>query len=174
MTLSSALHNAELDWTYPSAGERAFVLRANGNQIGWLRFEKEPGSFSAAELEGSRWTFERTGPTHSGIVIRAAGSNQPAAEFSSSLSGGAVAFASGARYSWIRQHPWSSRWCFRSKEPKSMVCVTQEARPLQSGSKVTVCCDAAGNPETPLLVLLAWYLRVLDFERLTESVFVCG
>jgi hypothetical protein len=37
-----------------------------------------------------------------------------------------------------------------------------------------ICSDAAQLPETPVLVLLAWYLRVLSLEGLAESMLSRG
>jgi hypothetical protein len=54
------------------------------------------------------------------------------------------------------------------------VCLSQQSGPLASGGKVMVCSNAVHLAETPILVLLAWYLRVLAFEKLTESIFVFG
>ena len=61
-----------------------------------------------------------------------------------------------------------------SAEQKSSVCLSQEAGPLMQGGKVSVCCGAADLPETPVLLLLAWFLRIMDFEMLMEGIFRIG
>lgn len=175
MTTQSARIDHEMEWSYPEPGEQAFVLRAHGERIGLLRFEKQPGARSVAEWDGQRWTFERHGLFHPSVTVRCEGSGEIVAAFTPSpAGGGGVAFSTGKHFGWAREHPWASTWCFRSKEHKSTVCVSQRAGPLTAGAKVTVCPNAATAPETPLLVLLAWYLRVVEFEKLSESIFVCG
>ena len=175
MTTSSALASSEIAWAYPDRAHPAFVLRAGREEIGWLRFEKDIGAQSTAELEGHRWTLEHNGLHHPRVTIRDQASNRAVAEFTPCLTGGGVArFPNGRLFCWTREHIWSGTWCFRCKENKSTVCVSQETRPLTAGSRVTVCSDAAQLEEAPVLVLLAWYLRVLEFEMLTESVVVCG
>ena len=43
-----------------------------------------------------------------------------------------------------------------------------------TGGKVAICSDAMHNEETPVLILLAWYLRILEVLRMSESVLVCA
>jgi len=174
MTITSALANSKLTWSYPGADGHEFVLRADGAEIGRLRFTGDADVRSAAELEGQRWTFVRTAARCPRISIYAEGSETPTAQFMPCMTGGTVSFAGGRRYCWTRAHLWSTCWCFRCEEHKSSVCVSQEAGPLAGGGQVTVCASAASLAETPVLVLLAWYLRVLEFEKLAETDFVCG
>ncbi len=175
MIRSSALGSREFVWDRPDSGRLAFVLRAHEEEIGWLQFESGLGVRSSAEFEGQRWTFERTGMFHPCVTIRAEGSDAVVAEFTPRLTGGSgvVSFASGTRYCWNTARIWSTTWCFRSNEHKSAVCVSQEAGSLTSGGKVMTCSEAA-HPETPILVPLAWYLRVLSLEGLVESILSYG
>ena len=84
-----------------------------------------------------------------------------------------VTFASGARYCWNRAKIWSGQWCFR-REGEASICLSQHAGPLREGGRVSVCEQAAQLPETAVLVLLAWYLRVLAFETLIETIPTVG
>jgi len=176
MINSSALGSREFVWANPDSERQVFVLRARGEEIGWLQFESGLGVRSTAELEGQRWTFERTGVFHACVTIRIESSDASLAEFTPFLTGGGgvVSFTAGTQYCWNRARIWSTNWCFRCKEHKSTVCVSQEAGSLTGGGKVVICSDAAHLPETPVLVLLAWYLRVLAFERLAESLILGG
>ncbi len=54
------------------------------------------------------------------------------------------------------------------------MCLSQETGSLTQGGKVSVCCGSAGLPETPVLLLLAWFLRIMDFEMLVEGLFRVG
>ena len=119
-----------------------------------------------------RWSFEHTAGSHPHVIIRQHGSPLTLAEFAPRLTGGGiVTFATGERYCWNRAKIWSPRWCFRREGADSAVCVSQQAGPLTEGGKVGICCDAAARlPEVPVLILLAWYLRVLAFESLTGAI----
>lgn len=166
--------SGDLLWVYPDPEHQGFLLHASGKPVGWFRLENEAGGDSTAEIGGQRWTFERTGPHRSHIAIRVEGAASPDAEFVPHGMGGIVTFANGARYCWGREHIWSTRWCFRCVERQSMVCVSQEPHPLAIGTRVTICAQALERPEIPILVLLAWYLRLLEFERLEESMSIVG
>jgi hypothetical protein len=171
----SSTAQRELQWVYPSRADGAFVLRAGESEIGSLNFKKEVGARSAAEYEGRRWTLEHAEGRHPRVTVRAADSGEVVAEFVPHLTGGGVvAFTSGAQFSWIKLHVWSDRWCFRCKQNRSAVCVSQEAGRLTSGGKVAICSDAAPLPETAVLLLLGWYLRLLEFERLENEIMVCA
>jgi hypothetical protein len=148
-----------LEWIAPALPRQPFVLRAQGEPIGWLLCEDEAGARAEGELDSRRWTFESTSLPHARITIRGA---DPSGEFTD----GIAAFSNGARYQWRRHHVWGATWCFHREGDRSSVCVEQESDSLQSGGKVSLCCGGGQQPETPILVLLAWYLRVLAFERL--------
>lgn len=175
MTTPSVLAAGKLTWAYPDAARPVFVLRADREEIGSLQFEKDAGARSTAELDGRRWTIERTAARYPSVSVRDEASGTAVAQFAPCVTGGGVlTFTDGRRFCWTREHIWSTNWCFRCKENKSLVCVSQEAGPLAGGGRVSVCSDAANLPETTILVLLAWYLRVLEFEKLMEADFVCG
>lgn len=162
-------------WRFRDDGAPGFVLTAGGRPIGGLEFAHEAGVRSAAEWEGRRWTLEHSEARYPSITVRAEGSEDAAAVFASNhTGGGTVTFASGARYWWSHEHFWTGGWCFRSCDDRSAVCVTQHAGPLTAGGQVTVCDDTGPSAETPLLVLLAWYLRLLQFDRLADSICLGG
>jgi hypothetical protein len=52
--------------------------------------------------------------------------------------------------------------------------MSQHAGALTEGGKVSVCEQAAQAPETAVLILLAWYLRVLAFQNLIEAIPTVG
>ncbi len=163
MATRSGMADAELAWVLPEAGQAAYVLLADQSPIGWLRFEKEAGSRCSAELEGRRWSLERTEEAPPRVIIREEGCGDAVAEFTWCPTGGGVAaFAGGARYCWTREHVWGVRWCFRSKEERSIVCMTQESGPPGGAAKVAVRREGADLAELPVLVLLAWYLHAVE------------
>jgi hypothetical protein len=174
MAKESAQFVREFAWSFPETNDTAFVLRAEGKPVGWLRFAREEGALSTAEWEGCRWTLERRGLFHPSVTVRSEQSDEAEAVFTSSpVGGGTVTFSSGDRYTWTREHFWSTTRCFRPQDNSSAVCLSLESSPLTAGGKVTACAGAAPS-DTPILVLLAWYLRLLEFGRLSESIFVCG
>jgi hypothetical protein len=163
----------ELVWRYPQTAGSPYELSTATGTRGWLRFDERPGALSVGELDGRRWTFQHTGGSHPRVAIGHGDASAPVAEYVPWLTGGGVvSFAGGPSYCWNRSKIWSPTWCFRRQGESRgcSICVSQRAGPLRDGATVKVCGEAALLPETPILVLLAWYLRVMAFEILTESI----
>jgi hypothetical protein len=174
MTSTAKTETRDMIWEYPKEEGKPFVLRGDSGALGWLDFHEEPEATIAA-FGADKWVFRYTTRLRPRVTIYQAESNEPVAEFVPSiLGGGIVSFASGARYRWKKFDLLHNRWCFRHLHNKSAVCLQQEAGPLAEGGKVSMCCGAAEQPETPILLLLAWFLRILDFEMLVEGVFRIG
>lgn len=175
MTALSELQARELAWQFPQSEDQAFELRAAGEPLGWLRFDDRFGTRAVGELNGRKWIFQHSGGMHPRVIVLAEDSETLVAEFvPRAPGGGTVAFTSGARYCWNRARIWSPQWCFRREGETASICVSQYAGALTEGAKVKLCGEAAQLPETAVLVLLAWYLRVVAFETLTEQIPTVG
>lgn len=171
MTGLSEVGARELTWRYPPAPEQAYELHADGEQFGWLRFDEPAEGDATGELDGRRWTFRHDRGAHPRVTVHKDDSPVPVAEFLPRLTGGGtVSFASGARYCWNRARIWSPQWCFRREGEGSSICVSQQAGALAEGGRVNVCGKAALMPETAVLVLLGWYLRIQNFEHLIAAI----
>lgn len=108
------------------------------------------------------------------LTLRASKENEAKENYARALS--AVARAERELADARAELVWSPTWCFREQggARKSSICVSQHAGPLRAGGRVNVCGDVTGLPETPVLILLAWYLRVVEFEMLTHAIPVIG
>jgi hypothetical protein len=163
----------ELVWRYPAVQGGAFQLIANGAEIGRLQFDERPGAPSVGEVAGEKLTFQYSlGALPHVTISRQTGGETVAEYVPRIIGGGVVSFTTGARYCWNRAKIWSPTWCFRRQDEghRSSICLAQDAGPLRSGGKTKICGDAAALPETPVLLLLAWYLRVLAFKVSSESI----
>jgi len=175
MKALSELGTRDLVWQYPQTREGVFELTVDGNPIGQLHFDERPGANSVGELDGQRWIFQHTNDALPRVTVSTENRADAVAEFVPwLLGGGTVSFAGGPVYCWNRARIWSQTWCFRRQGQGSSICVSQQSGPLRDGGRVKVCGNAAGQPEAPVLVLLAWYLRVLAFEMLTEYIPAVG
>jgi hypothetical protein len=159
---------SELVW-HANTGDWDSTLRAGGKSIGSLRFEASLKR-AAGEIDGRKWTFEHHDSiAHPNITIHADGATEPAAIFDYRITGGgAVSFRNGVRYRWTPNFAGSLTFCFRREGEKGRVCVTEEP-PSTRGSRVQVCSEAADQPETPVLILLGWFLQVQIYEQFLES-----
>jgi hypothetical protein len=171
---STGLEATELEWEYPRTPDDPYVLRAGASQVARLWFAEEPWEKSYAELTGCRWTFAHTSGRHMRITISRGDPEADVAVFERTLTGGTVTFTAGARYCWRKRGLRPGRWCFRREDDSSSVCVSQLAGPVVTGAKVTICPGAASQPETPVLVLLAWYLRILEYQAEIDRMYVVG
>lgn len=164
----------ELLWKYPEVQGQPFVLSDAGAEIGRLEFHGEPEA-SIGELMGQRFTFHYTTKVHPRITAHRGDSPEVLAEYVPCMTGGGVVtFDSGVRYRWRKAHVWGNSWCFCCQDLKKTVCLSLAAGPLTQGAKVSVCCGARAKPETPVLLMLAWFLRIMDFEMLLEGIYRAG
>ncbi|MGA9625982.1 MAG: hypothetical protein WBL65_22155 [Bryobacteraceae bacterium] len=174
--MTSALETKirDLVWEYPEREGQPFLLLDAGVEMGRLAFHEEPAA-SIGEFRGGRWSFRYSTKLHPRVTVHRGDSQELVAEYIPCLMGGGlVSFHSGARYRWRKASVWGDKWCFRQQGQKSSVCLSQETGPLTQGGKVSICCGAADLPETPALLLLAWFLRIMDFEMLVEGLFRVG
>jgi hypothetical protein len=174
MTSASEAKIRDLVWEYPEREGQPFLLLDAGVEIGRLAFHEEPAA-SIGEIRGQKWTFRYSARLHPRVTVYRGDSQELVAEYVPCLTGGGmVSFDSGVRYRWRKASVWGDNFCFRHLEQKSSVCLSQETGSLTQGGKVSVCCGSAGLPETPVLLLLAWFLRIMDFEMLVEGLFRVG
>lgn len=157
-----------LAWVVSGGKNRTSVLRAGSDILGSLRFETE--SRAIGDIEGHTWILEFEGTvlqTH--ITIRAQGATEPVATFAQKWTGGGVVtFQNGVRYCWNPSHIWSTTHCFRREGKKASVCLAQGPAD-GTGSRVTICQDAAAFEETPVLVLLSGFLEVQILKKLSNA-----
>jgi len=170
----AARSGLELNWHFPKDGEAAFVLSTRDREVGWLRLDDESGRGATGEWEGRRWRFAYEPSFHRCVTVQPEGSEECAAVLTCQPGGrgGNATLASGTRYTWTREHFWSSVWCFRSGDTAG-VCVSQRPGPMVAGGAVRVRPDTHAE-DIPVLVLLGWYLRVLEFARLSGSICLGG
>jgi hypothetical protein len=175
MTASTESKTRELVWRYPDQEGQPFLLTYQGSEVGWLQFREAP-AVSTGGYGGTRLIFRYTAAMHPRVTVASEEDPQHiVAEFLPCWTGGGwVSFDSGGRYRWRKAHIWGGGWCFTRFDQESSVCLSQEAAPLMRGGKVSVCGAAADLPETQVLLLLAWFLRIMDFEMLVEGLFRVG
>lgn len=154
----------ELEWNQPKVMRRLFTLMNGSSEIALLRFES--GSLATGEYNGGKWTFKRTGFLSPKITVRAGGSDADLAVFTPGrMGGGTVAFATGPRYSLRPTNFWRTEWTFETEDRHVLVTLSGRPHLFKLGGIATVTQMAAGLTETPVLLLLMWYVRVLIHEE---------
>ena len=156
----------ELEWRQPNAFRRIYELTCDGNEVATLRFEKGLGSLATAECGSGKWTFKRTGFLSPQVSVREAGSETDLAIFTPSWTGcGWLAFGSGRRYRLRQTNFWATEWAFQGEQDGSpAVTLTGPHNVFKPGGHARVAPSAAESPETPVMLVLIWYLRILMNE----------
>ena len=111
------------------------------------------------------WTFKRTGFFAPRITVRTNGSDANFAEFTPSwCGGGTVIFASGRRYELHKTNFWGTSWAFEALDGTAAVTLSGPSGFLKQSGKVQLAPGMATSPETPVLMMLIWYVRLLMNE----------
>ena len=76
----------DLTWIQPARTQQAFELHAGDKVVATLRFER--ASLATGEADVHRWTFKREGFWHPRVTVRLPDSDDNAATFQPSWSGG--------------------------------------------------------------------------------------
>jgi hypothetical protein len=164
MTLEQTVER-ELEWRQPKALSRHFQLMEGDGEIATLRFQSSSGSLATGEYGGNQWTFKRTGFFSPKISVRAPGSDADLAGFSPEwMGGGWVTFSSGRRLHLRRTNFWGTAWAFEGEDGAAAVRLSAHHGLFKLGGVATVAKNAASLSETPVLLLLMWYVLVLMNE----------
>jgi len=152
----------ELLWIQPAARKREHELRAGDDVIAALRFQR--GSLADAEAEGQHWTFKRQGFWQPRVTVRLPGSDADVAVFRPHWAGGGtLEFADGRSARLSSANFWHSEWVWQEKDQPLMLFKGRHGIVKAKGA-VEIQPAAAGRPDTPLLVLLGWYLILLHAD----------
>jgi hypothetical protein len=158
----SEITGEELLWIQPAARRREHELRAGDDVLATLRFQR--GSLADAEAEGHHWTFKRQGFWQPRVTVRIPGSDADVAVFRPRWAGGGMLdFADGASVRLSSANFWQSEWVWQEKDQPLMLFKGRHGIVKAKGA-VEIQSGAASRPDTPLLVLLGWYLILLHAD----------
>lgn len=154
----------ELEWSQPET-RRFYQLTLNGGTIATLRFEKSIGSLATGECGSSKWTFKRSGFLSPRVSVREAGSETDLAIFTPGWTGrGWLVLNSGRRYQLRPTKFWGTEWAFEAEDGSAAITLSGPHGLFKHGGYARVAPSAAALPETPVMLLLIWYLRILMNE----------
>jgi hypothetical protein len=146
-----------LRWTQPRAGRRTYELRTETDIVATLSWRAD--SSAAAEDAHGQWTFKRAGFWHPRVTVCAAGSEGAVAVFSARWTGtGTLELPAGHRVHWSATHAW------QAADGTSLVQITSRQRLTRLDGTVEIAPAAAGVADLGLLVLLGWYLVVMQAQ----------
>ena len=161
----------DLAWIQPARTQQAFELHAGDNLVATLRFER--ASLAIGEADVHRWTFKREGFWHPRVTVRLPDSDDNAATFQPSWSGGGTLELPGRVLRFGAANFWHSQWDWQDGEKQPLVHFKSQHGFLKMEGQVEIEPGAAAISELPLLVVLGWYLLVL-FARDAASAGATG
>jgi hypothetical protein len=174
MTAEQAV-GQELEWRQPETLRRFYQLTQDGREIATLRFESSCGSLATGVCGQAKWTFKRTGFLSPKISVREAGSETNIALFTPGWMGsGWVVFSSGRRYHLRHTNFWGTEWAFEAEDGTAAITLSGNQGFFKQGGTATVAQSVAGLPETHVMLLLIWYLRVLMNEDASAGAVVAA
>lgn len=165
MTALNQAVGARFEWRQPEAFRRYHELLADGQTVASLRFEKKCGTLATAEYGDARWTFKRTGFWSPRVTVRQPGSETDLAIFTPRWSGGGeLAFAAGRKFQLKSLSFWGGEWAFETEDGSEVLSVRGPHGLVRNSGEASLGLAAASLPETPILLMLIWYLRLLMLE----------
>ena len=166
----------KLSWVQPRTFERQFELRAAGSLFGTLRFEKALGTLATASTATGIWTLKRSGFLNPRVTVREAGREDDIAVFWPRLWGGGwLDYPTGKRFQWRSMNFWGSSWGFTGMQGEPVFTMkpgSQEAKLadlLKTQALVDIDAHAYDVTELPLLLVLGWYLMIMQQEESTAG-----
>ena len=169
MEAFSTAIGSKLYWVQPRTFERKFELRAEKGLFGMLSFGTPLGTRAAAEVATGSWTFKRVGFLNPRVTVREAGKEADLAVFWPKFwGGGTVEFATGGRFQWKSLNFWATSWGFADTREELVFTMKPGAEKpklsdlLKTQAVVEIGTHSYGLTELPLLLMLGWYLMIMQ------------
>jgi hypothetical protein len=161
-----------LFWMQPKAMRRSYELRAVKSTVGTLEFETPFGSRATARADGKVWSFKRMGFFKPRITVRAAERTEDIAVYRPKWSGseGELNLSDGRRYNWTIANFWATRFEIRDAQGQTLISYTSGSAEaaltdlFKNQSEVAITDAGRSTADIDLLVLMGWYLIVLQRE----------
>ncbi len=152
-----------LAWRQGPAQPRHYELRAGDDVIAELDFLKTFGTLARGRAGGLAWTFKRAGFLSPIVTARAEGGEEDCGVYHPNFnaSQGQLRLASGAAFEFRLAGVWSRQAILLDNERREVFRIH-----LKGDASLGAAVEVR-RPETPeieLLLLLAWYVLVLQIE----------
>jgi len=164
----------KLMWTQLNALIRYHELRSDGGLYATLKWKKMFGSLAIGECSEGRFTLKRGGFLRPFVTVRRENSGNDLATMrfrSGSVIlntvlglSGALEFETGHRYAFNRLSFWKSKWAFTDENGLPLVTFDRKMKGKPTAN-VTINCDFRHIPYIHILLLLGWYVIILDYEE---------
>ncbi len=170
------LEALDLRWEQPNAWKARYELRSSeGELIAVLTRRSWWRQIAEIESLGNRWRFERKGFWRQRIEITSVGTGESPATFEYALwrQGGRLIFPDGRSLRWGSTNFWNTKWAWMTEDGTPVVGFRTGGL-FKVNSEVDLDPMLAQQKSLPLLVMLGWYLILLQREDAGSSAVVVG
>lgn len=152
-----------LVWKQSAAVQRHYELRAGEERIAELEFLKTFGTLARGRAATGVWTFKRTGFLSPVVTARREGEDKDCAMYhpNFSASQGQLRLASGEAFEFRLAGVWSRSAILVDNARREVFRIHLKGE-FSAGAAVEVRLPE--TPELELLLLLAWYVLVLQMQ----------
>jgi len=152
-----------LAWKQAPAHQRRFDLFAGEDLIASLEFLKTFGTLARGSTAARSWTFKRAGFLSPIVTVREEGREDDCAIYhpNFALSQGQIRLASGAQFELRLGGIWTRSASLLDNERREVFSVHLKG---DYALGATVDVRLPQTPEIDLLLLLAWYVLVLQMQ----------
>jgi hypothetical protein len=165
------LAGVPLRWTQPHALTQEFELLAGGVVGATLTFRGMFGSQATGRSRDGCWTFKRLGFIATRVSIRVCETEADLAVFrNSTWSGGGTLELPDGRKCPANCNFWQTRYEIRTESDSPLVTFSRVGGLFHLSSDVEIHPDAVAWPELPWLVMLGWYLTVMQHRDAAVAV----
>ena len=168
------LAGRELKWVQPHTLKMEYELHAEDEVAATLRFRSSFGSLATADSADGCWTFKRVGFWQTRVTIRACGAETDIATFKNNTwsGGGTLEFPDGRMFR-ANTNFWQTKYEFKNEADETLFGYRNIGGMLHSSAGVDIQPGAARISEIPWMVMLGWYL-VLMQQRDSAAVVVAA
>ena len=152
-----------LRWTQRRTFAQDYELRADDKPIATLVFGNPFGSRATGESGDGCWTFKRLGFISTRVTIRPCGTEQDLAVFRNNTwsGGGTLELPGGLSYR-ANSNFWQTRYAIETEAGLPLITLSRVGGLLHLSSDVEIHPAALTGAELPWLVMLGWYLTVMQ------------
>lgn len=161
-----------LQWVQPKMSERRFVLRTDDLVFARLDFQSVFGSLAHAAAESGSWSMKRVGFFNPRVTVRNMGEENELLLYRPDWTGmeGRIDFANGVIYTWKPANFWATHYSLRDAKGEVLVMFKQGIEDaslkdaFKAQARVEIQPAALLLPDVTLLVVLGWYLMILQAD----------
>lgn len=158
-----------LRWEQPRALKRSYELRAGDAVLGDLTWTKTFGTLAEGTVDGTTFTFKRSGFLHPYVTVRKVPFEEDVARLQLSFNGsGALETNEGKRYLLQKLSFWKNEWGMQDESGNLLMTVKVPTR-LRRVGEVEVSESGRGDPHLPMLALLLWYVVAQALDEMAAA-----